>query len=876
MANDTVTIIFKATGEKELLEALKGLSNAEKALVDQTVKAAKKIDSTKNQLAIAERDRISRQNTDDTKRLAKQQSNDKLLSVSHQQTINQMNAADAARVAKITKDDKKATADRIRIKKLLAIAHKQTDAEMNAADRERLASINKLKAQEKKAANETFRLKKKIEGYSSASLLGAKSTRILGGSIAVLRSKLLIASFAFVQLNQVFGKFVTISGDAEEINDKFNIVFGNSAESVSQWTEVVGASLGFAEQTLKEFLSSFQDTFVPLGFAREDAATLSKVLTQLGIDVASFSNKLDTDVMRDFQSAIVGNTETVKKYGIIIRANDLAQKAFELGITNSVRELNEQEKALVRVRVIINSSKDALGNKRTTLNSYNNSVKVLGEQWKSTSKAMGDGLKEVAKPLLFLTSHLTNTSVLKGYATSIGAITLAYALYKRQAILASIATMNFSKALTRTGIGVIAIAVGELASKFIFADDTANNLTAGLDDLSKELDSIKVGANEVKEAFDAWALIGERTLSMLDRANLAEMELAGATKEELKAAKEKMQLDGTILRLDLEMVNASELKVHELVNLKNTTLEVFALEQKVAVQRQAEKDATIELTEVQKDKLALMKRLLTIRGSTNEAKRNAIQATIAEVSANVELVGGLLNAVEIIGRLNEAYNSLGGDGDDPVIEPLLTGIEAFSLGLGQANDLVSALGNNVQANMRNDIAALKKTDAYRNASSERRKTMEDDVVSSHAKAQQRIAKLQKASSIAQAILNTHDAYTKALTAGPIAGPILATIIAGLGAAQVAAMISTPIPQFAEGGSVGGRRHSQGGTMIEAEQGEFILSRDAVASIGLETVNRLNQGQQASSGITVNGDIYGFDDFRDKVLQANKVNGMGLA
>jgi hypothetical protein len=65
-------------------------------------------------------------------------------------------------------------------------------------------------------------------------------------------------------------------------------------------------------------------------------------------------------------------------------------------------------------------------------------------------------------------------------------------------------------------------------------------------------------------------------------------------------------------------------------------------------------------------------------------------------------------------------------------------------------------------------------------------------------------------------------------------------------------------------------------MIEAEQGEFVLSRDAVASIGLETVNRLNQGQQASSGITVNGDIYGFDDFRDKVLQANKVNGMGLA
>ena len=875
MANDTVTIIFKATGEKELLEALKGLSNAEKALVDQTVKAAKKIDSTKNQLAIAERDRISRQNTDDTKRLAKQQSNDKLLSVSHQQTINQMNAADAARVAKITKDDKKATADRIRIKKLLAIAHKQTDAEMNAADRERLASINKLKAQEKKAANETFRLKKKIEGYSSASLLGAKSTRILGGSIAVLRSKLLIASFAFVQLNQVFGKFVTISGDAEEINDKFNIVFGNSAESVSQWTEVVGASLGFAEQTLKEFLSSFQDTFVPLGFAREDAATLSKVLTQLGIDVASFSNKLDTDVMRDFQSAIVGNTETVKKYGIIIRANDLAQKAFELGITNSVRELNEQEKALVRVRVIINSSKDALGNKRTTLNSYNNSVKVLGEQWKSTSKAMGDGLKEVAKPLLFLTSHLTNTSVLKGYATSIGAITLAYALYKRQAILASIATMNFSKALTRTGIGIIAIALGELASNFIFADDTANNLTAGLDDLSKELDSIKVGATEVKEAFDNWALIGTDLVNIAERGAIALLRLNDATAREIELAKNNIERKKKLAEVTNDLVGASDEEKLELEQLQKDYEAFFIIMDDVINKKHDERSSTNDLTQAQKDQLEVMKRVLKLYGMTDEAKRMAIEGDIALVLANAKLFGSFENVVDIIQKLNDQMANIGG-GDDQVIEPLLTGIEAFSLGLGQANDLVSALGNNVQANMRNDIAALKKTDAYRNASSERRKTMEDDVVSSHAKAQQRIARLQKASSIAQAILNTHDAYTKALTAGPIAGPILATIIAGLGAAQVAAMISTPIPQFAEGGSVGGRRHSQGGTMIEAEQGEFILSRDAVASIGLETVNRLNQGQQASSGITVNGDIYGFDDFRDKVLQANKVNGMGLA
>ena len=145
--------------------------------------------------------------------------------------------------------------------------------------------------------------------------------------------------------------------------------------------------------------------------------------------------------------------------------------------------------------------------------------------------------------------------------------------------------------------------------------------------------------------------------------------------------------------------------------------------------------------------------------------------------------------------------------------------------------------------------------------------------------QQTIAalRLAQAAAIGDAIAGSMKAFKQGGIAGFLAGTAL--LASGLARiqqinAQIGEANSVPVAE--EGGFVRGKRHSQGGTMIEAEQGEFILSRDAVASIGLETVNRLNQGQQASSGITVNGDIYGFDDFRDKVLQANKVNGMGLA
>lgn len=59
-----------------------------------------------------------------------------------------------------------------------------------------------------------------------------------------------------------------------------------------------------------------------------------------------------------------------------------------------------------------------------------------------------------------------------------------------------------------------------------------------------------------------------------------------------------------------------------------------------------------------------------------------------------------------------------------------------------------------------------------------------------------------------------------LELGPIAGALTALSVAS----QVAAIQSEPIPQFEKGGIINGKRHLQGGVLIEAEGGEFINNR----------------------------------------------------
>jgi hypothetical protein len=83
----------------------------------------------------------------------------------------------------------------------------------------------------------------------------------------------------------------------------------------------------------------------------------------------------------------------------------------------------------------------------------------------------------------------------------------------------------------------------------------------------------------------------------------------------------------------------------------------------------------------------------------------------------------------------------------------------------------------------------------------------------------------------------------AALAGPPPNPPLAALIGIAGAVQLAAALAKPIPKFEKGGEVGGNRHSQGGTIVEAEQGEYIVNRKQTSNHRRE-LNALNQSSDA--------------------------------
>jgi len=82
---------------------------------------------------------------------------------------------------------------------------------------------------------------------------------------------------------------------------------------------------------------------------------------------------------------------------------------------------------------------------------------------------------------------------------------------------------------------------------------------------------------------------------------------------------------------------------------------------------------------------------------------------------------------------------------------------------------------------------------------------------------------ERAAAIFQATIATAVAIAKALP-----NPVTAAIAAAAGAAQILVISSQPLPKFKKGGMVGGKSHEAGGTIIEAERGEFVMNKNATS------------------------------------------------
>ena len=226
----------------------------------------------------------------------------------------------------------------------------------------------------------------------------AETRKSTGLATDIVRKQLqaLIAGGVALQAGRQLVQFgkdsISAASDAEEASAKFEQVFRNLSEGVRSDLEVMAEANRRSIYDLVDFASTLQDTFVPLGFARDQAADFSKTIVQLGIDIAAFSNKSDSEVIDNLTSAIVGNHEAVRSYGIVLTETVLKQELARLGYSELTGAALETAKAQARMNIIMRASADAQGAAVREAGSYANTLKAWDASIQDLKVSLGEGL----------------------------------------------------------------------------------------------------------------------------------------------------------------------------------------------------------------------------------------------------------------------------------------------------------------------------------------------------------------------------------------------------------------------------------------------------------------------------------------------------
>ena len=219
---------------------------------------------------------------------------------------------------------------------------------------------------------------RKVEGsIKSLKSMASKALGAIGITLSVAGVKSAIDSF------------VEVASSVEEMQNKFDVVFGETSNEVNQWAQDYSDAIGRNKDDIKAYLADQQNLLVGFGMTREAGAQLSEQMTTLALDLASFGNLDETASVNNMTKAVMGESEAAKSLGAVLNDSTRAQAMATLGLSGTYDKLDQLAKMQVNYQAILSQSPDAIGDCQRSLESYESTTKRYAAKLKEIKTIIG-------------------------------------------------------------------------------------------------------------------------------------------------------------------------------------------------------------------------------------------------------------------------------------------------------------------------------------------------------------------------------------------------------------------------------------------------------------------------------------------------------
>lgn len=208
-------------------------------------------------------------------------------------------------------------------------------------------------------------------------------------SASVIRAVATVAS-TFYKVGQGIAYCVDQSNRYIENINLADTSLGQYAATAHEYADAVKAALGINSGEFLRNQGTFMTMAQGMGVAANNAYTMSKGLTQLSYDLASFFNITNDEAFEKVRSGLAGEIEPLRALGYDLTTARLQQEAYNMGLNEQVSNMTQAEKAMLRYKAIMSQVSWAHGDLAKTISSPANQIRVLKSQMQTAAQAIGN------------------------------------------------------------------------------------------------------------------------------------------------------------------------------------------------------------------------------------------------------------------------------------------------------------------------------------------------------------------------------------------------------------------------------------------------------------------------------------------------------
>jgi hypothetical protein len=247
-----------------------------------------------------------------------------------------------------------------------------------------LADVDKLKQSLNVGSKDVDGFAGKIGDFSKKAALAFAAVAAAAGAMAI----------------KIGVDAVKAASDLGETISKVNVLFGKSAKDIEKFADGAAASLGQTKQQALDAAATFATFGKSAGLSGENLSKFSIDFVKLSSDLASFNNTSPEQAINAIGSALRGEAEPLRQYGVLLDDASLRQAALELGIISTTKNaLTPQQKVLAAQALIYKQTSAAQGDFERTSDGLANKTRILTAQLENAKTTIGQALLPVVLQL---------------------------------------------------------------------------------------------------------------------------------------------------------------------------------------------------------------------------------------------------------------------------------------------------------------------------------------------------------------------------------------------------------------------------------------------------------------------------------------------